>query len=120
MKKELIHNAKVMPYTSGDVIDRNLFYSCILGSVVSAAGDLTITVTHSDDGTKFEAVKDTGLFVDKISSDGVLTEYGLAKDDTVNFDIDFTGLKRYVKITASGTATALLAVALGDCSEQPV
>lgn len=123
MKRELIQNAKVQPYTSGDTVERTLFLSCIIGAVIGTAGELTLTVTHGDttDGD-FESVKDKKLFIDKQSEDGAITIAELAKDDIVNVDIDLAGLKNYIKITASGTAAAdtALALALGDHNTQPV
>ena len=36
MKRELLQNVKVMPYTSGDVLDRSGFLSAVLGIKVSS------------------------------------------------------------------------------------
>lgn len=123
MKRELIQNTKVQPYTSGEAVERTLFLSCIVGAVIGTAGELTLTLTHCDtaDGT-FEPVKDKKVFIDRQSENGELTVTELMVNDVVNIDIDFAGLKNYVKITASGTAASstVLAIALGDHSTQPV
>lgn len=123
MKRELIQNVKVQPYTSGDAVERTLFLSCIVGAAIGTAGELTLTITHCDtaDGT-FEAVKDKKVFIEKQAEDGAVAVSELAEGDVVNIDIDLAGLKNYVKITASGTAAAntALAIALGDHSTQPV
>lgn len=122
MKRELFQNVKVQPYTSAAVINTTAFLSCVVGAAISTAGDLTVTVTHSDDGENFEAVSDPRVFVDKTTTGGEITINSLAADDIVNIDVDLVGLKSYVKFTASGTAStnATLAVVLGDSRDQPV
>ena len=122
MKRNLFENIKVQPYTSGDAIEKTGFLSAILGGKIGTAGDLTLTITHSDDGTTYEAVTDERVFPEAKTEGGVLTIKNLAKDDVANIDIDLLGLKDYVKITASGAAAAntVLAIALGDAREQPV
>lgn len=122
MKRELLQNVKVQPYTSGDAIERTGFHSAIVGAKIGTAGALTLTVTHSDDGTTFEAVKDELVFPEKKTSNGAYTTGTLAKGDVVNIDIDLVGLKDFVKITASGAAATdtVLAVALGDSRVQGV
>ena len=122
MKRNLFENVKVQPYASGEVVDKRGFLSAILGCKIGTAGDLTLTVTHSDDGTNFEAVTDERVFPEAKTIDGTYTVKSLAKDDVVNIDIDLLGLRDYVKITASGAAAAntALALALGDAREMPV
>ena len=122
MKRDLLQNTRVQTYTSGDAIERKGFLSCVVGAVIGTAGALTLTVTHSDDGTTFEDVKDKNLFIEKPTEDGAFTTESIEKDAVVNFDIDLIGLKDYVKITASGAAATgtTLAVALGDANVQPV
>lgn len=122
MKRELIQNVKVQPYTSGDAIERTCFLSGIIGVVIGTAGALTLTITHSDDGATFEAVTDKLVFPEKQTEGGTFTTEELAKDDVVNIDIDLVGLKNFVKITASGAAATgtTLAIALGDKNVQPV
>ena len=118
MKRELIQNVKVMPYTSGAEIDREGYLSAILAANVTAGEKVTIAVTHSDtSGGTFEAVADTGLIV------GGKAEIEVAAPADVNFDLDLVGCKRFVKITATLTgsgAAATYAVALGDAVEVPV
>ena len=122
MKRELIQNVKVQPYTTGDALDRTGFLSAILGGVIGTAGELTVTVTHSDDGTTFEAVTDTKVFPDKDSENGAITIKDLKADEVVNIDVDLVGLKNHVKFAVTGTAatSTTLAVALGDSANQPV
>lgn len=122
MKRELIQNVKVLPYTSGNAIDRTGFLSGVIGAVIGTAGALTLTVTHSDDNSSYEAVTDKLVFPEKQTEGGTFTTEELAKDDVVNIDIDLLGLKNYVKITASGAVatSTTLAVALGDNAVQPV
>lgn len=118
MKRELFQNVIVLPYTSGDVTPRAGFLSAVIGATVSAAGPLTVTVTHSDDGTTFEPVKDELVFPEKKTTGGEFTSKSCEKDDIVNIDLDLVGLKDYIKIEVTG-ATAL-ALALGDSHMQPV
>lgn len=122
MKRELLQNVKVQPYTSGDVLERAGFLSAVIGAKVGAAGALTLTISHSDDGGAFETVTDELVFPDKKTENGAYTTDGLNKDDIVNVDIDLVGLKDFVKITASGASAAgsTLAIAMGDSSVQNV
>lgn len=122
MKRELLQNVKVQPITADTVIDRTGFLSGIVGAVIGTAGELTLTITHSDDSTTFDAVTDKLVFPEKQTEGGTFTTETVAKDDVVNIDIDFVGLKKFVKIAASGTAatSTTLAIALGDKNVQPV
>lgn len=122
MKRELLQNVKVQPYTSGDVLERAGFLSAVIGAKVGAAGALTLTISHSDDGSAFKTVTDELVFPDQKTTNGEYTTGGLNKDDIVNVDIDLVGLKNFVKITASGAAAAnaTLAIAMGDSSVQNV
>ena len=122
MKRNLFENVRVQPYTSGSAINKLCFLSAIMGAFVGTAGDLTFTVTHSDDGTAFEAIADECVFPEAKTTGGIYTIKGLAKDDVINVDVDLLGLKDYIKITASGSAagSTTLALALGDAEEMPV
>lgn len=122
MKRELLQNVKVQPYTSGDALDRTGFLSGVIGAVIGTAGELTLTVTHSDDNTTYVPVTDKLVFPDKQTEGGTFTTEELKVDDVVNIDIDLLGLKNFVKITASGAAASstTLAVVLGDKHVQPV
>ena len=117
MNRDLIQNVNAIPYTSGDVIDREGFLSGVVAVAAKAAGDVKVEVTHADtaDGT-FEAVPDTRLVVG-----GTAEAKELAESDVANFDLDLIGCKNYIKITVSGTAAGGgIAVVLGDKSAQPV
>lgn len=122
MKRTLLQNVKVQPYASGDVINRKGFLSAIIAATIATAGALTITITHSDDGTTFVPVTDKKVFPETDTTGGALTTEALEKDAIINVDIDLLGLKNFVKITASGTAATdtTFAVALGDSDAQPV
>lgn len=123
MKRELIQNVKVIPYTNGDAIDREGFLSAVCAVKAAAAGDMTVALTHSDTATgDFVAVPDTCKFVG-----GGASATGLKAADIANFDIDLVGCKRFVKVTASGTAATpasggvlVCAVVLGDPAQAPV
>jgi hypothetical protein len=122
MKRELIQNVKVQPYTSGAALDRTGFLSGVIGAVIGTAGALTLTITHSDDNSSYEAVTDKLVFPEKQTEGGTFTTEELEVGAVVNIDIDLLGLKNYVKITASGAAatSTTLAVVLGDKHVQPV
>lgn len=122
MKRELLQNVKVAPYTSGGVIDRKGFLSLVFSAIAAAAGVITLTITHSDDGKNFETVKDERVFPEKPTKDGGFTTDTLAANDVVNIDVDLIGLKDFVKIEVTGAAAkdASFAYALGDSATQPV
>ncbi len=122
MKRSLLQNIKVQPYASGAVIERRGFLSVVVAAAIGTAGALTLTVTHSDDGTTFVPVTDTNVFPEVPTTGGAFTIDALEKDEIVNYDIDLVGLKDYVKITASGEAATgtTLAIVLGDGDTQPV
>lgn len=126
MKRELLQNVKVLPYTSGSVIDRTFFLSAVVAVAALAAGNVKLEVSHCDtsDGT-FEPVSDKQMFI----GDGDEVT-GLKENDVVNFDVDLACCKQFIKITLSGSAattgsgdtakTAACAIALGDKNVQPV
>lgn len=123
MKRELIQNVKAIPYTSGEAIDRAGFLSAVCAVKAAAAGNMKVAVTHADTSTgTFEAVPDACLFVG-----GGDEAKDLKAGDIANFDIDLVGCKRFVKVTASGTAATpasggvlVCAVVLGDPAQAPV
>lgn len=122
MKRELLQNVKVLPYTSGEAIDRSGFLSGVIGAKIGTAGALTLTVTHSDDNSDFVPVTDVQVFPEKQTEGGTFTTEEMEVGDVVNIDIDLLGLKDFVKITASGAAATgtALSIALGDKHTQPV
>ena len=125
MKRELIQNVKVQPYTAGEAVERTSFLSAIVGAKIGTDGELTVKVTHSDDGVAFEAVKDRLLFPENPTEKdhpGEITVKDLKAADVVCIDIDLVGLKNYIKVEVSGAAAAstTLALALGDKNVQPV
>ncbi|MEA4901861.1 hypothetical protein [Desulfitobacterium sp.] len=123
MKRELMENVKVAPYTSGAAIDRQNFLSAIVAAEVTAAGKLTLTVTHSDtEGGPFTAVADTHIAPSEGKTTDGVVELTVAAGDKVNLDLDLVGCKKYIKVTASGAAAsgATYAYALGDAQYAPV
>lgn len=137
MKRELIHNVEVLPYTSGSAIDREGFLSGVLAvSLSKATGTPTgisvkVAITECDTSAgSFSAVKDKQVFADKIADDdGAITlEADAAGGDLFNIDLDLIGCKQFVKATvtvtctggSSPTCTATCAIALGDTANQPV
>lgn len=123
MRRELIQNTKVAPYTSGAAIDRLGFFSAILAVAITKVGELTLTFTHCDtaEGT-YETVKDTHFVVDDgVVKDGTIT-LKVEAGDSINIDIDLVGCKQFIKVTASGdgAAGANFAYAIGDAQNMPV
>ena len=142
MKRELFQNITAIPYKSGDAINREGFLSAVIGANVSSGAEVTITVTHSDDGKTYEAVTDKLVFPEAQTKGGVLkftaptVEAVIAEDAKngetsatsagstpagmlVGIDVDLVGLKNFVKFAVTGAETAL-AVVLGDAAVQPV
>ena len=144
MKRNLFQNITAIPYKSGDAIDRSGFLSAVIGTNVASGAEVTITVTHSDDGETYEAVTDKLVFPDKQTEGGVLKftaptvtaeDEGAAGDAKsgetatpsgatpagllVGIDVDLVGLKNFVKFAVTGAESAL-AVVLGDAISQPV
>lgn len=137
MKRALIQNVKVTPYTSEDVINREGFLSAVLGVLVGTpTGTPTgmavkLTVTESDEEAgSYTPAADKLIPIDKaLDADGAISvDTDAAGAALVDFDLDLVGCKQFVKIkfeivctggsTPSCTATA--ALALGDASEVPV
>lgn len=118
MKRQLFKSLKVTPYTSGAVIDREGFDSAVLGAAVSAAGNIAVAVTECDtsNGT-FKAVAD-----DRVAANTTLAAQAVSIGDTPAWNLDLIGCKRYIKVTftATGSAAATYALALGDPREAPV
>lgn len=137
MKRELIQNVKVTPYTSETAIDREGYLSAVLGVLVGTpSGSPTgmavkLTVTECDtEGGSYTPAADKLIPVDKaLGADGSISlETDAAGGSLVNFDLDLVGLKQYVKVKvemvctggSSPSCTATAALALGDASEVPV
>lgn len=141
MKRALIQNVKVTPYTSEGAIDREGFLSGILAvKVGSPSGSPTgmavkLTITESDEeGGVYAPVKDKLVCVGNAPLDdaGVISvttdAAGGAGGALVNIDLDLVGCKQFVKIKyeitctgdSSPSCTATAALALGDASEVPV
>lgn len=113
MKRALIQNVKVLPYTSGDAIDREGYLSAIVAASSTAGGNVSIEITHADaaDG-EFAAVPDTEIIV------GGKSEVTLEAGGIANIDVDLVGCKQFVKFTVTGGDAC--ALALGDPAEMPV
>lgn len=136
MKRELLQNVKVQPYTSENVIEKKGFLSGILGVEVGTptgaptglAVKLTLTESDTPAGT-FAAVADKSVILDKtLDPDGSVTvDVAAVGGELVNFDMDLVGCKNYIKIKVEivctgGTnpaCTTANALVLGDCAEQP-
>ena len=137
MKRALLENVKVTPYTSGDAIDREGFLSGILGILLSDATgtptaiEVKVTLTECDtESGDYTPVADK-LVVPGMSTDdtgSVTLAADPAGGELHDIDLDFVGCKQYVKVTvavtptggSSPTCTATCALALGDAAVQPV
>ena len=137
MKRELLENVKVQPYTSGDAIDREGYLSAVLGVSLGAATGthtgITVKVTFTVCDTKggsYTPVADKLVVPGKTTDDtgAVTIEANPAGSELHNIDIDLVGCKQFIKATVavectggtSPSCTATCAIALGDKNVQPV
>lgn len=138
MKREILQNIKVYPYTSEDVIEREDFISGILGvkvgtptgSPTGLAIKLTITESDAANGT-FTAASDKNVILDKTPLDengSIVVDTDVVGGELVNFDLDLIGCKNFIKVKVeavctggtSAACTVTSALALGDSKNQPV
>lgn len=137
MKRELLENVKVQPYTSGDAIDREGYLSVVLGVSLGAATGtptgITVKVTFTEcdtEGGSYTPVADKLVVPGKTTDDtgAVTIEADPAGSELHNIDIDLVGCKQFIKATVdvectdgnSPSCTATCAIALGDKNVQPV
>ena len=137
MKRELLENVKVQPYTSGDAIDREGYLSAVLGVSLGAATGtptgITVKVTFTEcdtEGGSYTPVADQLVVPGKTTDDtgAVTIEADPAGSELHNIDIDLVGCKQFIKATVavectggtSPSCTATCAIALGDKNVQPV
>lgn len=137
MKRELLENVKVQPYTSGDAIDREGYLSAVLGVSLGAATGITtgitvkVTFTECDtESGSYTPVADKLVVPGKTTDDtgAVTIEADPAGSELHNIDIDLVGCKQFIKATvavectggSTPSCTATCAIALGDKNVQPV
>lgn len=137
MKRELLENVKVQPYTSGDAIDREGYLSAVLGVSLGAATGtptgITVKVTFTEcdtEGGSYTPVADKLVVPGKTTDDtgAVTIEAAPTGSELHNIDIDLVGCKQFIKATvavectggSSPSCTATCAIALGDKNVQPV
>lgn len=137
MKRELLENVKVQPYTSGDAIDREGYLSAVLGVSLGAATGaptgITVKVTFTECDTEsgsYTPVADKLVVPGKTTDDtgAVTIEADPAGSELHNIDIDLVGCKQFIKATvavectgeSTPSCTATCAIALGDKNVQPV
>lgn len=133
MKRELLENVKVQPYTSGDAIDREGYLSAVLGVSLGAATGITVKVTFTECDTEdgsYTPVADKLVVPGKTTDDtgAVTIEADPTGSELHNIDIDLVGCKQFIKATvavectdgSSPSCTATCAIALGDKNVQPV
>lgn len=137
MKRELLENVKVQPYTSGDAIDREGYLSAVLGVSLGAATGtptgITVKVTFTECDTEdgsYTPVADKLVVPGKTTDDtgAVTIEANPTGSELHNIDIDLVGCKQFIKATvavectdgSSPSCTATCAIALGDKNVQPV
>lgn len=136
MKRELIQNVKVNPYTSEDPINREGFLSGILavkvgtptGSPNGLAVKLTVTECDTEIGS-YTPAADKLILMDKaLGADGSISlDTDAAGGALVNFDLDLVGCKQFIKIKvevvctgdSSASCTATAALVLGDKAYTP-
>ena len=103
MKRELIENVRVTPYTSGTAFDREGFLSGVLGVLIGTPSgspetmQAKVVLTECDtEGGTFTVCKDKLIPVGKgmLDDDGaVAVEVDTAGGSLVNFDLDLLGCK---------------------------
>lgn len=137
MKRELLENVKVKPYTSDEAIDREGYLSAVLGVSLGAATGaptgITVKVTFTEcdtEGGSYTPVADKLVVPGKTTDDtgAVTIEADPAGNELHNIDIDLVGCKQFIKATVavectggtSTSCTATCAIALGDKNVQPV
>lgn len=137
MKRELLGNVKVQPYTSGDAIDREGYLSAVLGVSLGAATGtptgITVKVTFTEcdtEGGSYTPVADKLVVPGKTTDDtgAVTIEADPTGSELHNIDIDLVGCKQFIKATVAvectggspPSCTATCAIALGDKNVQPV
>jgi len=130
MKRALFQSVLVLPYKSGNVIDREGYLSAVVGTIVAPSAEVKVTVEHSDDGETFVPVTDELVFPEAKTKGGEYTfknepikaedvEGDVPAGGVVNIDVDLVGLKNIVKFTVTGNDGGLVVV-LGDSAAQPV
>ena len=137
MKRELLENVKVQPYTSGDAIDREGYLSAVLGVSLGAATGtptgITVKVTFTEcdtEGGSYTPGSDKLVVPGKTTDDtgAVTIEADPAGSELHSIDIDLVGCKQFIKATvavectggSTSSCTATCAIALGDKNVQPV
>jgi hypothetical protein len=122
MKRNLLENVGVMPYTPGQTVDRLGALSAVLAVQFAADTTAKVTLTHSDEpDSGFEPVLDERLFLGEtriaLAPDGkpaeVSAEITAKAGQVANLDIDLICCKRCVKIHVAPAGTAHCLV-LGD------
>ena len=104
MKRALFDTVTVLPFASGNVVDRIGYESAVLAVTVEASQTATIKVETADSTAgPYEPVKDSRIFVDNpVNEDGEAVIENEAEAQAVaNLDIDLIGCKSCVKITAT-------------------
>lgn len=136
MKRTLLQNVRVVPYTSENVIKREGFLSAVFGVLVGkptgTPDGITVKVTfiecNEENGT-YTPVADDKLVLNHTIEKGVLElDADKAGSQLLNIDLDLVGCKRYIKakveiVCTGGTTpscTAVCALVLGDAAEMPV
>lgn len=86
--------SSVLPFASGNVVDRTGYESAVLAVTVEASQTATIKVETADSTAgPYEPVKDSGIFVDNpVNEDGEAVIENEAEAQAVaNLDIDLIG-----------------------------
>lgn len=99
MKRALFDTVTVLPFASGNVVDRIGYESAVLAVTVEASQTATIKVETADSTAgPYEPVKDSRIFVDNpVNEDGEAVIENEAEAQAVaNLDIDLIGCKEYV------------------------
>lgn len=104
MKRALFDTVTVLPFASGNVVDRTGYESAVLAVTVEASQTATIKVETADSTAgPYEPVKDSRIFVDNpVNEDGEAVIENEAEAQAVaNLDIDLIGCNADVLCSTS-------------------
>jgi len=96
------------------------------GITFTGTNKLEMVMSHSDDGTNFDAVTDGDLQGITGVSGGIIASFKAAHPDATVHEVGYKGNRRYLKLLADfsgthGTGTPLSAVVIkGNAQQKPV
>lgn len=113
MKRALFDTVTVLPFASGNVVDRTGYESAVLAVTVEASQTATIKVETADSTAgPYEPVKDSRIFVDNpVNEDGEAVIENEAEAQAVaNLDIDLIGCNTLFGSLSGSSVAASVAI----------